>query len=282
MADTEQQQPVNLPEFTIKPAAGWLPIDLKELWEYRELLYFFTWRDIKIRYKQTLLGFAWAVIQPLMTMIVFSVFFGGLAKVSSDGVPYPLFSFAALVPWTLFSEGITRSSNSMLTNERIITKVYFPRMLIPAASILSPFVDFCISFVILVALALYYGVIPTANVVWLPVFVILAMLTALGIGLWVSALNVQYRDFQYTIPFIVQLLLFASPVAYSVSIVPAQYQLIYGLNPMVSVIGGFRWALLGISPPGPMMLVSFVMVLALLVSGAFYFRRMEQTFADVI
>jgi lipopolysaccharide transport system permease protein len=266
----------------ISPPRKWIPIDLRELWNYRELLFSFTERDIKIRYKQTALGFLWAIIQPLFMMIIFTVFFGRLAKIPSEGIPYPLFVLAALLPWTLFAEGLTRSTNSMITNAGIMTKVYFPRLIMPISGILSPLVDFAVSFIILIAMMAYYGFVPTLNVVFLPLFILLALATSLGIGLWLSALNVKYRDFQYTIPFMIQLWLFASPVVYPASLVPESVRFLYGLNPMAGVIEGFRWALLGTEIPSAMILVSVGVVVVLLVSGAFYFRRMEQYYADVV
>jgi lipopolysaccharide transport system permease protein len=279
-------QSVNTEERTalirIRPPKKWVPLDLRELWEYRELLLTFTLRDIKIRYKQTALGFLWVIIQPLFMMLIFSVFFGKLAKIPSEGVPYPLFVLAALLPWTLFSEGITRSTTSMISNAGIMTKVYFPRLIMPISGILSPLVDFAISILILVAMMAYYGFVPTMNVIFLPLFILLALATSLGIGLWLSALNVKYRDFQYTIPFMIQLGLFASPVVYPASLVPESLRFLYGLNPMAGVIEGFRWALLGTEMPGAMVLVSVGVVVVLLVSGAFYFRKMEQYYADVV
>jgi lipopolysaccharide transport system permease protein len=270
------------PYFHISPPKKWIPINLRELWNYRELLSSFTWRDVKIRYKQTALGFLWAIIQPLFMMLIFTVFFGRLAKIPSDGIPYPLFVLAALLPWTLFAEGITRSTSSMITNANIMTKVYFPRLIMPLSGILSPLVDFVFSFLILVIMMALYGFIPTLNIIFLPLFILLALATSLGIGLWLSALNVQYRDFQYTIPFLIQLGLFASPVVYPASLVPESVRFLYGLNPMAGVIEGFRWALLGTQIPGAMILVSVGMVALLLVSGAFYFRKMEQYYADVV
>jgi lipopolysaccharide transport system permease protein len=270
------------PHLHISPPKKWIPIDLHELWNYRELLYSFTWRDVKIRYKQTALGFLWAIIQPLFMMLIFSVFFGRLAKMPSDGVPYPLFVLAALLPWTLFAEGITRSTSSMITNANIMTKVYFPRLIMPFSGVLSPLVDFAVSLTILVIMMAWYGFIPTLNVIFLPLFILLALATSLGIGLWLSALNVKYRDFQYTIPFLIQLGLFASPVVYPASLVPESVRFLYGLNPMAGVIEGFRWALLGTDMPGAMILVSVGMVTVILVSGAFYFRKMEQYYADVV
>ena len=272
----------DVPIITIRPMNGWVPIDLKEIWEYRELLQTFVVRDIKVRYKQTALGAAWAVIQPLFMMVVFTLFFGKLAKIPSEGIPYPIFSYAALLPWTLFAEGLSRSTGSMISNAGIMTKVYFPRLIMPISGVISPLVDFAIAFVILLGMMLYFGFYPTVNIIWLPAFILLALATSLGVGLWLSALNVQYRDFQYTLPFIIQLWLFASPVVYPSSLLPEPYRMIYGLNPMAGVIEGFRWALLGTSPPSSLVAVSVVVVIAILISGAFYFRRMEKTFADVV
>ena len=270
------------PTIKIRPPRKWVPVDFHELWEYRELLYSFVSRDVKIRYKQTALGFLWAIIQPLFLMVVFTLFFGSLAKIPSDGIPYPLFSFAALIPWTLFAEGLTRSTTSMVQNAGIVTKVYFPRLIMPISGILSPLVDFTIAFFILLLMMAYYGFIPTIAIVLLPLFVLLAVTTSLAVGLWLSALNVKYRDFQYTIPFLVQIWLFASPVVYPSSLLPEQFRLLYGLNPMAGVIEGFRWALLGTNPPEAMILVSVGVVVLLLVGGLFYFKRMEQYFADVV
>ena len=270
------------PTIKIRPPRRWVPVDFHELWEYRELLYSFVSRDVKIRYKQTVLGFLWAIIQPLFLMVVFSLFFGRLAQVPSDGIPYPLFSFAALLPWTLFAEGLTRSSTSMVNNANIMTKVYFPRLIMPISGILSPLVDFIIAFVILLLMMAYYGFVPTIAIVLLPWFILLALMTSLAVGLWLSALNVKYRDFQYTIPFLIQVWLFASPVVYPVSMLPQSWQYVYALNPMVGVIEGFRWALLGTKPPEALILVSVGVVVFLLAGGLFYFKRMEQYFADVV
>ena len=272
----------DVPTIIIRPMNGWVPVDLKEIWEYRELLQTFVVRDIKVRYKQTALGAAWAVIQPLLMMVVFTLFFGKLAKIPSEGIPYPIFSYAALLPWTLFAEGLSRSTGSMISNAGIMTKVYFPRLILPISGVISPLVDFAIAFVILLGMMLYFGFFPTVNIIWLPVFILLALATSLGVGLWLSALNVQYRDFQYTVPFLIQLWLFASPVVYPSTLLPEPYRMIYGLNPMAGVIEGFRWALLGTSPPSSLVAVSVVAVIAILISGAFYFRRMEKTFADVV
>ncbi|MCU0632821.1 MAG: ABC transporter permease [Methanolinea sp.] len=278
----EHTDPHSAHHIRIRPPKKWVPIDIHELLNYRELLLSFTWRDIKIRYKQTALGFLWAFIQPLFMMLIFSIFFGRLAGLPSEGIPYPVFVLAAIIPWTLFSEGITRSTSSMITNANIMTKVYFPRLIMPVSGILSPLVDFLVAFSLLVLMMVYYGVIPTLNVVFLPLFILLALATSLGIGLWLSALNVKYRDFQYTIPFLIQLGMFASPVVYSASLVPESFRFLYGLNPMAGVIEGFRWALLGTNMPSAMILVSVGVVIVLLVSGAFYFRRMEQYYADVV
>ena len=271
-----------VPILFIRPPRKWVPVDLRELWAYRELLTSFALRDIKLRYKQTGLGIAWAALQPILTMLIFTVIFGGLAKIPSDGVPYPLFVLAALLPWMLFAEGLTRSTTSMITNANIMTKVYFPRLIMPLSSIISPLVDFVISFIILMVMMAYYGFAPSVNILFLPAFLLLALATSLGVGLWLSALNVKYRDFQYTVPFLIQIWMFASPVVYSSSLVPESLRLVFGLNPMTGVIEGFRWALLGSGTPSAMILVSVGMVIVLLVSGMFYFRRMEQYYADIV
>jgi len=271
------------PVFVIQPTRGWRFLDLRELWAYRELLYFLVWRDIKVRYKQTALGVAWAVIQPLATMVVFSIFFGRLAGIPSDGVPYPIFAYCALVPWQLFSYALTESSNSLVANQNLITKVYFPRLLIPMSAVLAGLLDFLIAFVLLFGLMAYYRL-PFPPSLWaIPVFLLLAAAIALGVGLWLSALNVQYRDVRYTIPFLTQFWLFTTPIAYPSSLVPEAWRALYGLNPMAGVVEGFRWALLGTgSAPGAMFGVSACVTLGLLLSGAFYFRRVECTFADVV
>jgi lipopolysaccharide transport system permease protein len=272
-----------LPVVRIVPARGWVSLKLGELWAYRELLYFLVWRDVMVRYKQTALGAAWAVIQPFCTMIVFSLFFGRLAKIPSNGIPYPIFAYAALVPWTFFANGLGQSANSLVGSANLIKKVYFPRLMIPTATVLSEGVDFCIAFVVLLLMMLYYGIAPTANVVWLPLFLLLALGTSLGVGLWLSALNVHFRDVRYVVPFITQFWLFATPVAYPSSLLSEPWRTLYGLNPMVGVVEGFRWALLGSGPaPGAMAGVSGLVTAALLTSGALYFRRMEKTFADVV
>uniref|UniRef100_Q01XL6 Transport permease protein n=1 Tax=Solibacter usitatus (strain Ellin6076) TaxID=234267 RepID=Q01XL6_SOLUE len=267
----------------IKASGSWPSLRLKDLWEYRELLYFLVWRDIKVRYKQTALGAAWAILQPILTMLVFSLFFGRLAKVPSDGVPYPVFVYTALLPWQLFAFALTESSNSLVANQNLITKVYFPRLAVPIGAMLAGLVDFGISFLVLLGLLFYYGITPTITLLALPLFLLLAIAAALGVGLWLCALNVQYRDVRYTIPFLTQFWMFATPVAYSSSLVPAQWRALYGLNPMAGVVEGFRWALLGKTPaPGPLLAVSVAVVVVILVGGLYYFRSMEKTFADVV
>jgi lipopolysaccharide transport system permease protein len=267
----------------IQPSKGWVSLRLRELFEYRELLYFLVWRDIKVRYKQTVLGASWAIIQPFFTMVVFSVFFGKLAKVPSDGVPYPIFSFAALVPWTFFAGSLTNSSNSLVGSSNLIKKVYFPRLAIPIATVLSGLVDFAIAFGMLVAMMIWFDVAPTVHALWVPLFLLLALVTALGVGLWLSAMNVQYRDVKYVVPFLTQFWLFATPVAYPSSLLDDKWRAIYALNPMVGVVEGFRWSLLGTTTnPSSMIAVSSTAAVLLLISGAFYFRRMERTFADVV
>jgi lipopolysaccharide transport system permease protein len=280
---TQAEPPESLPVLLIRPPQGWASLGLKEVWEYRELLYFLTWRDVKVRYKQTALGAAWAIIQPFFMMVVFSLFFGRLGKMPSDGIPYPIFVYCALLPWQLFAHALSESSNSLVANERLITKVYFPRLVVPMAAVLGGLVDFAVSFVILIGMMLYYGITPGAAIFTLPLFLLLAVVTALGVGLWLSALNVQYRDVRYTLTFITQFWLFATPVAYSSSIVPAAWRPLYGLNPMAGVVEGFRWALLGKAQgPGLLLGVSIAVVIVILIGGLYYFRRMEDTFADVV
>lgn len=240
-----KEDKIHLSPMLIRPASGWVPLNLAELWEYRELLYFLTWRDIKVRYKQTVLGAAWAVIQPLGMMLVFTIFFGHLVGVPSDGLSYPIFAYTALLPWQLFSRALTDANTSLVVNERLITKVYFPRLLIPVSAVLASLVDFAIAFVLLLGMMVFYGIVPTGFVLMLPLFVLFALMTALGIGFWLSALNAQYRDVRYTLPFLTQFWLFATPVVYPASLVSDQWRLLYGLNPMIGVVEGFRWALLG-------------------------------------
>ncbi len=278
-----KENAITPPVIRIEPSRGWVSLKLRELWEYRELLYFLTWRDVKVRYKQTLLGATWAIIQPFFTMIVFSLFFGRLAGIPSDGVPYPIFSFAALVPWTFFANGLNQSSNSLVGSADLIKKVYFPRLAVPVATILAGVVDFALAFIVLLGMMLYYGVIPTINTLWLPLFFLLALITSLGVGLWLSALNVEFRDVRYTVPFLTQFWMFSTPIAYPSSLLSEPWRTVYGLNPMVGVVEGFRWALLGTNTaPGPIIVASSLAALAILVGGAFYFRRMEKTFADVV
>src|SRR5438876_6974207 len=250
------------PVLILQPTSGFLRLKLRDLWEYRELLYFLVWRDVKVRYKQTALGASWAIIQPFLTMVVFSIFFGHLAKVPSDGIPYPIFSYAALVPWTFFANGLAQSSNSLVGSANLIKKVYFPRLSVPLATVLSGVVDFALAFLVLLGMMFWYGIVPTINVLWLPLFLLLALVTALGVGLWLSALNVQFRDVRYVVPFLTQFWLFATPIAYPSSLLHQPWRTIYGLNPMAGVVEGFRWALLGTkTAPGPMLFVSSTVAL---------------------
>jgi lipopolysaccharide transport system permease protein len=267
----------------LRPSRGWSSLNLSDLWLYRELIYFLTWRDIKVRYKQTVLGAAWAIIQPLINMVVLSIIFGTFANMPTDGIPRPIFTYSALLPWGLFSKALSDTGRSMLSNRSMITKVYFPRLIIPLASVLGGLLDFLIQFVILVGMMIYYKYYPTPAIVALPFFLLLALTTALGVGLWLSALNVLYRDVGYITPYLTQLWLLVTPVAYSISVVPEQWRFIYSLNPMVGVVEGFRWAILGTEPPpGPLLVISTVISLVLLISGMYYFRRMERTFADMV
>ena len=274
---------IQIPVVRRQARPGWVAIDFAELWQYRELLVFYAVRDIKVRYKQTLLGAVWAILQPVMTMVVFSIFFGKLAGVPSDGLPYPVFSFCGLLPWQLFAFALTQSSNSLVQNADVLTKVYFPRLIIPFASVIAGLVDFAIAFIVLVGIMFYYDIIPGWALFTLPLFVVLALAAALSVGLWLSALNVKYRDVRYTIPFLSQLWLFVTPVAYSSSLVPSKWQAVYAINPMAGVVEGFRWALLGKSaPPGTILIVSVAATAILLAGGLFYFARMEKTFPDII
>jgi lipopolysaccharide transport system permease protein len=273
----------NISVLHIAPSKSWVSLRLRQLWEYRELVLFLTWRDIQVRYKQTALGAAWAIIQPVLTMLVFSLFFGRLAKVPSDGVPYPIFAFAALVPWTFFANGLLQSSNSLVMNTNLVTKVYFPRLAIPISTTLAGVVDFCLALVVLLGMMAFYGMRPSGRIVWLPAFLLLALVSALGVGLWLSALNVRYRDVRYVVPFLVQFWMFATPIAYPSSLLSEPWRTVYCLNPMVGVVEGFRWALLRTgTAPGPMILVSSSAAIAILAGGAFYFRQMERTFADTV
>lgn len=272
------------PMIYIKPSTGLAALNLRDLWVYRELVFFMVWRDLKVRYKQTLLGAAWAIIQPVMTMLVFNFIFGRVAKVPSDGIPYPIFSYTALLPWGLFVAALNQASRSLTSNQNMITKIYFPRLVLPLSSILGGLVDFAIAFVILIGMMIYYRVTPSWNALWaLPLFLLLSLVTALGVALWLSAINVQYRDVNYALPFLTQFWLFITPVAYSSKIISANWQLIYSLNPMAGVVNGFRWALLNAgNGPDAAVWVSAGISLLILVSGLFYFRNMERTFADMI
>ncbi len=278
-------RPLDVPARTvIRPSRGWSMPDLRELWRYRELIYFLTWRDVKVRYKQTLLGAAWAILKPFLTMVVFAVVFGGLARIPTDGTPAPVFYYAGLLPWVLFQDGVSKAGNSLVTGSALITKIYFPRLAIPLSAVVAGVVDFALALLVLAALMAFYQV-PPGPAVWaLPLFLLLALITALGAGLWLSAMNVAYRDVGYVMPFIVQAWLYASPVAYSATLIPeGPWRVLYGLNPMAGVVQGFRWAMLGSGQPSwGLLLASTFVSLLLLVSGAFYFRRMERMFADVV
>lgn len=274
---------VTAPVTLIRARYRWFEVNLAELWEYRELLYFLVWRDLKIRYKQTLIGVAWAVIQPLFTMIVFSIFFGRLAGLPSDGLPYPIFYYTALLPWTYFANALTQASNSIVAHQQVITKVYFARVLLPVAAVLAGLADFAVAAAILFVMMFGYGIMPTWKVLWALPLILLVILTAVAVSLWLSALNALYRDVRYAVPFLLQFWMFASPVAYPASLVPEHWRWLYGINPMAGVIEGFRWALAGAGPGlGRMMAVSAVVVLIVLVGGFFYFQRMERTVADVV
>ena len=273
-----------MPVTILRPATGWGALNFRDLWLYRELIYFLTWRDLKVRYKQTLLGASWAILKPFLTMVVFSIFFGDLANVPSDGMPYPIFSFAALVPWELFSNAISVAGRSLVQNRHMITKIYFPRVILPLSAVLAGVVDFLIAFVILIGMLFYYRIPLTIYALTIPLFLLLALITSIGIGLWLSALNVQYRDIGYVTPFLTQFWLFITPIAYGASMVPEKWQFLYSLNPMTGVVEGFRWALLGTTQgaPGTQLAISFGVAILLLLTGFLYFRRMERTFADMV
>ena len=273
-----------LPTKIIRPSSKRLiNLNLGELWRYHELLYFLAWRDVKVRYKQTLIGVGWAVLQPVFTMVIFSLFFGRWAKMPSDGFPYPIFTYCALLPWQLFANALSNASNSVVQNRHLISKIYFPRLIVPIASVLGGLMDFLIAFMVLLGLMAYYGITPSLAVVTLPLFIALAIATSLTVGVWLSALNVQFRDVRYTLPFLTQIWLFATPIAYASSLVPDKWRTLYGLNPMVGVVEGFRWAMLGKAEgPGLMLWVSVAMVVLLLLGGLIYFRRLESTFADIV
>lgn len=291
MSQTSIETPVQDNVIYIRPSRGWSALNLPDLWRYRELIYFLIWRDIKVRYKQTVLGAAWAIIQPFFTMVVFTIFFGRLAGIPSEGVPYPIFSYTGLLPWGLFTKALSDAGRAMVANRSMITKVYFPRLVIPLASVLSGLVDFAIAFVVLIGMIIYYNNVPgeyetitiTPAILTLPLFILLALVTALGVGLWLAALNVKYRDINYILPFLTQFWLFITPVAYPASMVPEKWQWLYALNPMTGVVEGFRWAVLGTSTsPDKMIAISSVISIILLITGLFYFRRMERTFADMV
>jgi lipopolysaccharide transport system permease protein len=272
-----------LPSIKIEAAKTWPSLKLGELWEYRELIYFLVWRDIKVRYKQTILGTSWALIQPLFTMLLFSFFFGRLAKVPSDGIPYPLFAFTALVPWMYFANSLGQASSSLVSNSSLVKKVYFPRLAVPIAKVLSALLDFTLGFLLLIVMTLHYGFHPSMKMLWVPLLLLLAMITALGSGFWLSALNVRIRDVEQTLPFLVQIWLYATPIAYPSSLLSPKWRTLYGINPMVGVVEGFRWALVGAkTAPGGMFALSAVVAVAILVSGAYFFKRLEKTFADVL
>jgi len=281
MAELIKSEPTTI---YIKPTTGLAALNLRDLWVYRELVFFMIWRTLKVRYKQTLLGATWAIIQPLMTMIVFNFIFGNVAKVPTDNIPYPIFSYTALLPWGLFTTALNQASRSLTTNQNMVTKIYFPRLVLPISSVLAGLVDFAVAFVILIGLMIYYGVSPAWNVLWtLPFFLLLSIITALGVALWLSAINVQYRDVNYALPFLTQFWLFITPVAYSASVISDKWKLVYSLNPMAGVVNGFRWALLGAGTgPDIALWISVLISLVILVSGLFYFRNMERTFADRI
>jgi lipopolysaccharide transport system permease protein len=284
MAVTAQPSKPEMPLLVIRASKGWSALNLRDLWVYRELIYFLTWRDIKVRYKQAALGVAWALLQPILTMVIFSVILGNLLHVPTENsIPYPVFSFVALLPWQLFANALQKSGVSLVGNANLLTKIYFPRLVIPLSAVAAGLVDFLISFVVLFGLMWYYHIQLTWNILWLPLLILLALLTALSVGLWLSALNVQYRDVQQMIPFVIQAWFYASPVVYSAGIIPsAKWQLVYALNPMAGVIQGFRWALLGTQPPDAALAVSSAVVLVLLVTGVYFFKRMERTFADIV
>jgi lipopolysaccharide transport system permease protein len=270
-----------LPFVRIQASRGWVPLKLRELSEHRELIYFLAWRDVTIRYKQTIFGATWAIIQPFLTMVAFSIFFGQLAKIPSDGIPYPIFSYTALLPWNYFATALAKSSNSLVGSANLINKVYFPRLLLPIASVLPALLDFAIAFVVLLGMMVFYGITPTPAIAFVPVLLVVSVTCALGTGLWLSALNVEYRDVGYVVPFLLQLWMVATPVAYPSSLLEEPWRTLYGLNPMVGVVEGFRWALLGTNPPEVLIILSACVSVVLLVTGAFYYRRAERTFADI-
>ncbi len=272
-----------VPSIRIESSTPWPSLKLGEIWAYRELIYFLVWRDIKVRYKQTVLGMGWALIQPLFTMLIFSVFFGRLAKVPSDGIPYPLFTFTALVPWMYFANSLGQASNSLVSNSSLVKKVYFPRLVIPIAKVLSALLDFALGFGLLIGMTFYYGFHPTIRILWVVPLLLLAMIASLGSGFWLSALNVRIRDVEHTLPFLVQIWLYATPIAYPSSLLSPKWRTLYGINPMVGVVEGFRWALVGgKTAPGLMFAISAAVAVLILISGAYWFRRLEKTFADIL
>ncbi len=271
------------PIYKLQPTKGWVRLDFKEMWSYRELLYFLTWKEVKVRYQQTIMGIAWAIMQPAFSMIVFTIFFGKIAKMPSDGIPYPLFSYTALLPWTFFTSGVSKSANSLVGESQLLKKVYLPRLFLPLSKNISCLVDFAMAFLVMIGLFFYYDVSLTANLLWLPVFIVLAFFASFGVGLLLSALNAQFRDVRYIIPFLIQMWLFITPVVYPSSMLPAKFKLVYSLNPMVGVVDGFRWALLGVGhSPGLTVFTSFVVTAIIFVIGLYYFNVMEKTFADVV
>ncbi len=270
-------------EIVVEPAHGWFQLRLKELWDFRELLFFFTWRDITVRYKQTVLGASWAIIQPVMTMLIFSIIFGRLAKLPSDGIPYPIFSYTALLPWQLFSSGVGNASASLVGNQNMITKTYFPRLILLISTVLSGLVDFALSFLVLLVMMVFYKISFSWRILALPVFILLALITALAVGMWLAVFNVRFRDVKYITSFLMQFWQYATPIAYSISLIPKQWRTLYGLNPMTGVIGGFRWAMLGQSfDLGPIVIMSVIVVIILFLGGLVYFQGMEKTFADLV
>jgi len=274
---------VDCPVVIIEPSKGWMHLNLPELLSYRELIFFLAWRDVKVRYKQTVLGALWAILQPVVTMLIFSLFLGRLAKVPSDGVPYPIFAYTALVPWTLFASGLTQASNSLVSGAHLLRKVYFPRLVMPIAGVMIGLVDFSLAFTVLLAMMLMYGFIPTPAILVVPALLALTVMTSLGAGLWFAAFNVRFRDVRYVIPFVVEIWMLATPIAYPSSLLSQSWRQVYAVNPMVGVVEGFRWALLGTeTAPGPMIVVSAIASVLLLVSGVFVFRRMERNLADVV
>jgi len=278
-----EQTPESVQRILIQPSKGLFNFDLRELWQYNELLYFLVWKEVKVRYKQTIIGGAWAILQPLLTMVIFTIIFGRLAKIPSDGMPYPVFTYTALLPWMLFAQALTRSGGSLVYNANLITKVYFPRLLVPLSAALAPIVDFIVSFLILLGMLAWYGIPPTLGILALPFFLALTLVTAISVNLWLAPINVKYRDVAHTLPFLSQIWMYASPVVYPLSMIPEKWQFLYSINPMVGVIEGFRWALLGKQSPNFMaMAISVIVVMALFLGGILYFKKMEQTFADVI